>query len=145
MKVVFITREGYNLPGARIRCYNFSRQLCGYGIDTQVLSFSDTFGAKDGEEESKMGMKEKIKFNYLAFKALSKQKEAVLYLQRFNYHSLAAYMVHMLNGNRLILDLDDWEMRENLKYYFGVYSASKAYYFTRQIMHTAHILICLSF
>ncbi len=144
MKIIFITREGYNLPGARIRCYNFSRQLSGYGIDTQVLSFSDTFGAKDGEEESKMGVKEKLKFNYLAFKALSKQKDAIFYLQRFNYHALAPYLVHILKGNRIILDLDDWEMRENPKYYFGVYPASKAHYFTRQIAKRSVFCIAAS-
>lgn len=132
MKIIFITREGYTLPGARVRCYNFSRELSRYGIGTEVLSFSDTLGAEDGEKESRMGIRDKIRFNYLAFKKLSSQKDAILYLQRFNYHSFAPYLVHMLKGNRLILDLDDWEMRENPKYCF-FYPISKAHYFTRAI------------
>ncbi len=133
MKIIFITREGYGLPGARIRCYNLSRELSRYGIDTKVLSFSDTLGAKDGAEELQMGFWERVKFNYLAFKALSKEKGNILYLQRFNYHAFAPYIIHMLKGNRIILDLDDWEMRENPEYYFGIYPTSKAHYFTREI------------
>src|SRR3989338_5566873 len=121
MKIIFITREGYNLPGARVRCYNFARELSRYGIDTEVLSYADNLGAKDGKDESQMGLRGKIGFNYRAFKRLAGEKEAVLYIQRFNYHSFAPYLVHLFNKNRIILDLDDWEMRENPEYYFGIY------------------------
>jgi len=133
MKIIFISREGYNLPGARIRCYNFARELAKYGIDTEVLSFSDTLGAKDGEKESQMGVRDKMRFNSLAFKRIAKDREAILYIQRFNYHSLAPYLAHIFNKNRIILDLDDWEMRENPKYYFGFYPSSKAHFLTGQI------------
>jgi len=131
MKIIFITREGYRLPGARIRCYNFARELAKYGIDTQVLSFSDTLGAKDGEKESQLGLIEKIKFNQKAFGLLLNDKNVVFYIQRFNYHSFAPYLAHILNQNKFILDLDDWEMRQNPRYYFGIYPSSKAHYFTR--------------
>lgn len=143
MKIIFITREGYNLPGARIRCYNFSRELSRYGIETEVLSFSDALGAEDGGKESQMGIRDKIKFNYLAFKKLSKQKDAILYLQRFNYHSFAPYLAHILKKNKLILDLDDWEMRENPKYYL-FYPSSKAHYLTRQIAKRSILCIAAS-
>jgi len=133
MKIVFISREGYDLPGARVRCYNFSRELSRYGIDTEVLSFSDSLGAKDGAREAQMGLGDKMKFNYLAFRKIFKQKDTVLYLQRFNYHSFAPYLAHLLQGNKLILDLDDWEMRENPKYYCGIYPSSKAHYLTQKI------------
>ena len=133
MKIIFITREGYDLPGARIRCYNFSQELTKYGIGTEVLSFSDTLGAKDGEKESQMGLREKISYNCEALGRLIKDKEAILYLQRFNYHSFAPYLAHCLKGNRIILDLDDWEMRDEPRYYFGFYPSSKAHYFTREI------------
>ena len=133
MRVIFITREGYNLPGARIRCYNFSRELLKYGIDTDVLSFSDTLGAKDGKYESQMRIRDKMRFNYKAFNKLIKDKNTILYIQRFNYHSLAPYLMHIFNKNRIILDLDDWEMREDPKYHFVFYPSSKAHYLTRQI------------
>ena len=132
MKIIFITREGYNLPGARIRCYNFAKELSRYGIDTRVFSFSDTLGAKDGQAESQMGISQKLKFNYAAFRRLLSEKGAIFYLQRFNYHSFAPYLVHLIKGNKIILDLDDWEMRDDPKYYF-FYPTSKAHFFTRAI------------
>jgi len=144
MKIIFITREGYNLPGARIRCYNFSKEFCRYGLDAEVLSYSDTLGAKDGQEESCMGIKDKIKFNYLAFTRLLKEKGSILYLQRFNYHAFAPYAAHILKGHRIILDLDDWEIREDPRYYFGVYPSSKAYYFTQQIAKRSIFCIAAS-
>jgi len=144
MKIIFITREGYNLPGARVRCYNFAKELARYRIDTEILSFSDTLGAKDGQEELQMSLRDKIKFNYRAFKRLTKEKEAILYIQRFNYHSFAPYLVHLLKGNRIILDLDDWEMRENPKYYFGFYPSSKAHYITREIAKRSIFCIAAS-
>lgn len=144
MKIIFITREGYRLPGARIRCYNFSKELAKYKIDTEVLSFSDTLGAKDGEEESQMGLKDKFRYNWDAFKSLKIDKEAVLYIQRFNYHSFAPFFAHLLNKNRIILDLDDWEMREDVKYYLNFYPSSKAHYLTRKIAERSVCCIAAS-
>jgi len=145
MDIIFVTREGYRLPGARIRCYNFSRELNRYGINSTILSFSDTLGAKDGEEESRMTSIDKIIFNYRAFKTLIRNKKAILYIQRFNYHSLAPYLVHLFNKNKIILDLDDWEMREDPKYYFRIYPTSKAHYITRQIARKSIFCIAASY
>jgi len=144
MKLIFITREGYDLPGARIRCYNFARELSNYNIDTEVLSFSDTLGAKDGEEESQMGITDKIKYNWKIFRKLIKEKETVFYIQRFNYHSFAPYFAHLFNKNRIILDLDDWEMREFPRYYLGFYPTSKAHYFTAHIAKRSIFCIAAS-
>jgi glycosyltransferase involved in cell wall biosynthesis len=144
MKVIFITREGEKLPGARIRCYNFARELAKYGINTEVLSYSATLGAKDGEQESQMGVIDKIKFNYSAFKKISNEKKAILFIQRFNYHSFAPYLAGLFNKNRIVLDLDDWEMRDDPKYYFGLYPSSKAHYFTRQIARKSIFCIAAS-
>jgi len=144
MKIIFITREGYTLPGARIRCYNFAKELCKYGIETEVFSFSDSLGAKDGAEESKMGLRDKITFNYRAFKKLINDKEAILFIQRLNYHSFAPYSAYLFNKNKIILDLDDWEMRENPKYYFRFYPSSKAYHLTREIARKSIFCIAAS-
>ena len=145
MKVTFITREGYNLPGARIRCYNFARELSKCGAETEVLSFSDNLGAKDGEKESQMGLKDKLRLNYLGLKKLLKKKGNILYMQRFNYHSFAPFLAHLINKNRIVLDLDDWEMREDPKYYLhGLYPSSKAHYFTRLIAKRSIFCIAAS-
>jgi glycosyltransferase involved in cell wall biosynthesis len=143
-KVVFVTREGYSLPGARIRCYNFSRELAHYGITSEVLSFADTLGAQDGQRESELTLRDKIKLNWLALRRLLKDKEAVLYIQRFNYHSFAPYLAHLINENKIILDLDDWEMRENPRYYLGFYPSSKAHYLTRKIARKSVFCVAAS-
>jgi len=144
MKVVFVTREGYHSAGARIRCYNFSKELTRYAIETKVLSFADNLGAKEGKEEASMPLSEKARLNYQALRILAKDKESIFFIQRFNYHSFAPYLVHFLNKNSIILDLDDWEMRENPKYYLGFYPSSKAHYFTRQIAKRSVFCIAAS-
>lgn len=143
MKVIFVTREGFRLPGARIRSYNFARALKQNGIDTEVFSYADHQGAKDGEDESSMGLAERIRFNWLAFKKLSSHaKEDIFCIQRFNYHAFAPYVTHLVRKNRIVLDLDDWEMRENPKYHFGFYPSSKAHYLTAQIAKKS--IFCIS-
>lgn len=144
MRIIFVTREGYNLAGARVRCYNFSRELKNLGIDTAVLSFRDDLGAKDGPEERCLRLRDKWALNYRAFQRLSKEKDAILCIQRFNYHSLAPYLSSLVRKNRIILDLDDWEMREDHKYHLGFYPSSKAHYLTCQIARRSIFCIAAS-
>lgn len=144
MKIIFITREGFRLPGARVRCYNFAKEVSKYGISTEVLSFADKLGARDGENESGMGLKDKMWVNLLALKQLMREKDNIFYIQRFNYHAFAPYIAHLINKNRIILDLDDWEMRENPKYYFKFYPSSKAHYFTARIAKSSICCIVAS-
>ena len=144
MKIIFITREGYHSSGARIRCYNFAQELAKYGIDTEILSFSDALGAKDGAEEWQLRIRDKIRYNCRAFKRLTKEKEVILYIQRFNYHSFAPYLAHFFNKNRIVLDVDDWDMREDPKYYLGIFPSSKAHYLTRHIARRSIFCIAAS-
>lgn len=137
MKIIFITREGYDLAGARIRCYNFAKELRNYGINTEVLSFADHLGAKSGKEEYKLRLRDKVKYNLKAIEKLKKEKEAIFFLNRFHYHSFAPWILSILNGNKLILDLDDWEIRENPEYYFGFWPSSKAEFLTRRLAKQA--------
>jgi glycosyltransferase involved in cell wall biosynthesis len=137
MKVIFLTRESYNLAGARIRCYNFARAISKYGIDTEVFSFSEKLGAYDGEREALMGLRDKVILNYRAFKRLAQDRESFFYVQRFNYHSFAPYLAHLFNRNRIILDLDDWEMREDIRY-------SKAHFIIRRLARKSHLCISAS-
>lgn len=144
MKAIFITREGYRLPGSRIRCYNFARELAKYDIDAGVFSYADELGAKDGERESRMGFFARARLNYSAFRRLCRDRKAVFYLQRFNYHSFAPCLAHLINGNPMVLDLDDWEMREDPRYYFGFYPSSKAHYLTRLIARRSIFCVAAS-
>ena len=51
MRIIFITREGYNQPGARIRDYGFAKELAKKGLKTEVFSFVDNLGARAGEND----------------------------------------------------------------------------------------------
>ncbi|MFH1061650.1 MAG: glycosyltransferase [Candidatus Omnitrophota bacterium] len=126
MKIIFITRESKQMPAVRVRCYGFAKYLNQAGIETEIFSFADNLGAKSGKEESKMSLADKMVYNLKAFKYLW-DKDAVLFLQRCNYHSLAPLLVSLLRNRKLIFDLDDWEARENIEYYFGRFPKSLAY------------------
>jgi glycosyltransferase involved in cell wall biosynthesis len=146
MKIIFITREGYNLSGARVRCYNFSRQLAKYNVETEVFSFAEKLGAKYGENEFKMGFLKKLKYNAQAWKYLRKNidKNTLIFMQRLNYHSLAPFLITLFKRNKFIFDCDDWNIRENPKYYLGFYPSSKMEYLTRKISGYSHICIAAS-
>ena len=146
MKIVFITREGYNLSGARIRCYGFAKELEKYNIKAEVFSFADDLGSKYGEKEFEMGLMEKIKYNIRAFKKLREKLDnnSIIFMQRLNYHSLAPFLISLLKKNKFIFDCDDWNIRENPIYYFGIYPSSKMEYLTRKIAKYANICIVAS-
>ncbi|MBU2221893.1 MAG: glycosyltransferase [Candidatus Omnitrophica bacterium] len=144
MKIVFITREGYNLSGARVRCYNFARELKKLGLDTEVFSFGDHLSAKYGEEEFKMPLSRKINLNVLAIKKLSVQKKAIFFIQRLNYHALAPLFISLFRGNKVVFDCDDWNIREDPVYHFGFYPSSKMEFFTRRLCHHADACITAS-
>ena len=144
MKIYFITREGSGLAGARNRCYGFARELNKFGVETDVLSLCNTLGAKDGERERELSLIDKIRLNYKAYRILAKEKNAIFYIQRFNYHSFAPYLGYLLKGNRIILDLDDWEMRENPKYYCNFFPSSKAHFFTKILAKSSICCIAAS-
>ncbi len=145
MKVVFITREGYQLSGSRVRCHGFARQLNKYGVRTQVLSFADDLGAKYAEEESQMGWFKKLKYNLIAFKRLIREdKKSIFFLQRLNYHALAPLLASLIKKNKLVFDCDDWDIREDPKYYLGIFPSSKMEYAHRKIAGYARFCIASS-
>jgi len=132
MKVIFVTREGYGLSGARVRCYGFARQLKLHGFETQVLSFADDLGGKYGEEEYEMSFIYKARLNLAALKILlSLGKEDVVFLQRFNYHAVAPLLASFIKKCKVVFDCDDWNIRENPVYYWRIPS-SKMEYLTRK-------------
>jgi glycosyltransferase involved in cell wall biosynthesis len=145
MKVLFITREGYQLSGARVRCYNFARVLNEMGVEAEVLSFADHLGAKCGEKEFGMSVWQKLWLNFRAFKVLvHEDRDTVFILQRVNYHILAPLLAAFLKKNRFILDCDDWNIRENPVYHFGFYPSSKMEYLTRLVARRAVACIAAS-
>jgi glycosyltransferase involved in cell wall biosynthesis len=146
MKILLITREGYNLSGARVRCYNFARQLAKHHVQTEVFSFADHLGAAFGENEPKMDFFKKLKYNALAFGLLKKKtdKNTLIFMQRLNYHSLAPFLISWFGRRKFIFDCDDWNIRQDPKYYLGFYPSSKMEYLTRKIAKYSSVCIAAS-
>jgi len=145
VKVLFITREGYELSGARVRCYNFCLELVEQGIDARVFSFAEDLGAKYGEKELGMSWAEKIGLNIKAFRSLIKESSGTVFiLQRLNYHALAPLLVAFLKKTPVVFDCDDWNIREDPVYHFGFYPSSKMEYLTRKIARRAKVCIAAS-
>ncbi len=145
MKVIFITREGYELSGARVRCHNFARELRCHGIDARVFSFADEFGATYGEKEFGMSLPYKLWLNARALgRFMHEDPHTVFILQRFNYHALAPLLAAGWKGHRVIFDCDDWNMREDPVYHWGFYPSSKMEYVTRRVARKAVMCIAAS-
>lgn len=133
MRVIFVTREGYNLPGCRIRCYQFAEHLKKYKVETEVLSYTDNLDALDGKDEIQMKSYKKLFLNIAAFNKLINKKNVIVYLQRLNYHSFGPILAQIIRRNKLIFDMDDWEIRENPEYLFGIYPTSRAEFLTKKV------------
>ncbi|MCG2712672.1 MAG: glycosyltransferase [Candidatus Omnitrophica bacterium] len=125
MKVIFVTRENSQMPAVRVRCYNFAKYLEKAGICTEVFSYADMLGAKSGKDEKHMSWFWKIYYNLQAYRRLSCE-DAIFIIQRVNYHSFAPLFLGIFKKRKLILDLDDWEAREDISYYFNRIPSSKA-------------------
>jgi glycosyltransferase involved in cell wall biosynthesis len=79
-----------------------------------------------------MPVSQKLKLNLTAFKRLIKENsDTVFILQRVNYHILAPLLVSLLKKNKVVFDCDDWNIRENPKYYFGFPSSKMEYVYRK--------------
>ena len=65
-------------------------------------------------------------------------------LNRVNYHSFGPLLASLIKKNRIVFDMDDWEMREDPGYILGFYPTSKAEFLTRKIAPLADLCIASS-
>lgn len=137
MKIIFITREGRREPGARMRCFGFSEKLKGRRFDSSVFSFADKLGAKSGIDEAGFGLKDKLRCIFKGYNLLSHESpNSVFIVNRFNYHSIPAWLVSVFKNIPVVFDMDDWEAREG--------SGSKAEYLTRLLAKRSVFCIAAS-
>jgi len=133
MRVLFITREGLEQPGARIRCYGFSEQLKRLGVGAEVFSFVDDLGAKAGKDEKGFGLGQRIKFAAKSLRPLLSKKDSVFVINRLNYHSIPSWLASAVRNNPYVFDMDDWEAREELGNHLGFIPRSKAEFLARRL------------
>ena len=140
-RIVFYTREGEGQAGFEIRSHDLSIELLKHGIHSHIVSFKDFHKNKSEQEIS---LFKKFVINIKVFFKIRKFKPQILILQRVNYHFIAALVYKLLFRPKLILDVDDWEIRENIKNYFWGISNSFADNLTRFLASIADIVVVSS-
>ena len=141
-ELVFITREPPSLPGARYRAYNCVNTLKAYGYKADVISYALDFGAYSAILEQYLSKIDKLSYNFKAYLKMKQYKNPIFIIQRFNYHSLAPLLFCLKNRVKFIYDIDDWEFRENIEYFKGLFPRSKAEFIFRKTAKKA--ALCLS-
>jgi len=141
MKVIFISRECYEFPGGRIRSYEFSEELKKRGIDTSFFFFIDN---KKEYLERDILLREKIILTFKSLPYFLRQRNCIFVVNRFNYHSLCVWLVSLFKKIPYVFDMDDWEYRENVGKYFGIFPKSKSEYLSRIFAHNSRFCIAAS-
>lgn len=113
-EILFVAQDGFAVPTARVRCYNFASALAQKGFRVDVLSYRDHLGAsRHGADLPGMSWAEKLRLNWKALPRLLKTGPgSILYLQKVNYHALAPYVVSRFLRRRLVVDFDDYEYQD---------------------------------
>lgn len=123
LKILFYTREGLGDAGYEIRTLDLVENLKKTLPSISFFSFKSLYSC----EEKSLTLLKKIFLNIPAFLQLWKKGPDCLILQRVNYHIPAALAYCFFKRPLLILDLDDWEIRES---YLDSRGKSKSYAYT---------------
>jgi len=140
-RIVFYTREGQGQAGFEIRSHDLSIELLKHGIHSHIVSFKDFHKNKS---ELEISFLIKLFLNIKSFFKILRFKPEILILQRVNYHFIAALIYKILFRPKLILDIDDWEIRENLRPYFLGITNSFADNLTRFIASFSDVVVVSS-
>ena len=110
-KILFISHDGKEMPGTLVRCYGFANELNKLGYEAGVLSFKDHLGARfHGPEGYKTSFPRIILELIKAVSSLIKtDRRTIFFVHKAGFHSLAPFLVHLVKGNKIIMDYDDYE------------------------------------
>ena len=110
-EVIFVAQDGHALAPSRVRCYSFAKLLNRRGVRAEVLSFFDHLGAAEqGAGVPGWAEEEKLRIVLAGYEALSRNPRALLYVQKAGYHIPAVALAAARNGNRIVLDYDDYDL-----------------------------------
>lgn len=110
MEIIFICYEGKHRPSSRVRGYGFAEDLAERGYSTSVISLADRFGLP-GEAAYRLWDSQKLYYNAKILRELLAHPQAVLYVQKVGYHLVAPLLSQWINGNKLVIDYDDWDLQ----------------------------------
>jgi glycosyltransferase involved in cell wall biosynthesis len=141
MNVIFFTYEEEGLAGHR-RCEVIASNLKKRGHETSILN-SKNFSFRLFEV-LKLGDVNKIISQIRIFNILKLEKNTIFYIQRVNYHSIAPFFCSVLNGNKLVVDIDDWSLDGNFFRGLSIFKHIKIQEFTRNILIHSSACIVIS-
>jgi glycosyltransferase involved in cell wall biosynthesis len=143
LRVLFFTREGPGRAGFETRTKDLCDALRERGIDAAGFSLEGQ-DRETGRRRRKTGAR--IRSIFAAYFGIRRFRPDVVVLQRVNAHLPPALAAWSRSGFRLVLDVDDWEFREDLRHYpFGV-SSSKGETLMRWLSRAAsHTVVASRF
>jgi glycosyltransferase involved in cell wall biosynthesis len=145
--VIFVAQDGFTLAPSRVRAYSFAKACRDRGLSAEVLSFYDHLnsGNQGSDAIDRLSDDDKLRLTLRAFDILSRNPRAVLYMQKVTYASLSVCMAASRNGNRMVLDYDDFDLTT------GVFPPLSRYVqglqpipLTESIARSADMCICAS-
>lgn len=102
-RIYFFSSQGIDYPSARVRCFDFADQLQKRGFSCKVFSPTTSSLAEELLDAEKVWLSIKLFLKTVFL------PHGFLYIQKAKYNSLTPFMLHLLKGWPLILDMDDWE------------------------------------
>src|SRR3954471_22255030 len=145
-EVIFVAQDGYTLAPARVRAYNFAKACRDRGMRAEVLSFRDHLGGcAQGSGVHRMEDLEKLALIQRGAEILIQNPTAVLYMQKIGYHSVACAIASGRNGNRIVVDYDDFDFGVPLfpkleRFFLGLGGDPT----TQSLMHAADLCVVSS-
>jgi len=109
-KVQFFSFEGVKVAPARVRCYHFAEVLKRQGIDASVFAYWDVYArlAHFPFPFRRIWETEKMLFNVVTLARLLPRGPMTIMEQRPNYDFLVPLLLKLINGSRVVMDIDDW-------------------------------------
>lgn len=109
-EVVLFSFEGHKVAPTRVRCYHFCDHLKKLGVNASVYAYWDRFRTLHHFPFPfrRIWEVEKMIYNFIAFWELAPKGRMVVFEQRPNYDFLVPLALKLLNGSRIVMDIDDW-------------------------------------
>lgn len=109
-EVVLFSFEGHKVAPTRVRCYHFCDHLKKIGVNASVYAYWDRFPTLHHFPFPfrRIWEVEKMIYNFIAFWELAPKGRVVIFEQRPNYDFLVPLALKLLNGSRIVMDIDDW-------------------------------------
>ncbi len=117
-RIYFFTSQDDSYPSARVRCLGFAKQLANEGFVCKVFSLPSCLDLLETSKSHKRLLHPEAEDLYDSSKVLACIKlflkliflpPADMYIQKPKYNFMPAFMIHLLRGDSLYLDVDDWE------------------------------------